>query len=149
MRSAALLVALPLLLAACATASGRGEGDAPAEPFPLGMGLLDVEPRLLGCSARRAQSSDGRLDMNDPDDRHILATGKSMQVSMVIGRDGRMDRAVVTRVPGMSDDVWETTPDAEARAVAYAKTCQYEPALRGGEPVAVRDVVMSVFVASR
>ena len=149
MRNATLLVALPLLFTACATGSGGGEALSPGEPFALNTGQLEAGPRLLGCSARRAQSADGRLDMNDPDDRKVLANGKSMQVTYGVSRDGAVVKAFVTRVPGMSDDVWNHTPEDEARAVAYVKTCTFEPGLRAGEPVAVKDLVMSVFVATR
>jgi hypothetical protein len=87
--------------------------------------------------------------MSDPEDRKILATGKSMRVSLVIGSDGRVDSGVVTGLPGVGTDVWDIRPEDQSRAIAYAKTCRFEPARRGGEPVAVRGYVMSVFVAVR
>jgi hypothetical protein len=149
MRNAILVSALPLLFAACATGSGQGAGDSPGEPFSLGSGLLDQGPRLVACSAARAQSPDGRLNVNDPEDRRVLANGKSMRVSFEVSREGKVQRPFVTGLPGVGTDVWDVSPEDQSRAVAYVRTCQYEPALRAGQPVAVKDVVMSVFVATR
>lgn len=146
MRNGTVLLILPLLLASCATGAARGEG---AEPIMLGSVPAVVWPRPLGCSASRTQSPDGRLSVNDPSDQRILATGKSMRVSLVIGIDGRVESGVVTGLPGVGTDIWDVRPEDQSRAVAYAKTCRFEPAVLEGRPVAVKGYVMSVFVAVR
>jgi hypothetical protein len=51
------------------------------------------------CWSDRRGRGNFRLNVNDPEDRAILASGKAMRVSLVIGSDGRVQSALVTGLP--------------------------------------------------
>ena len=105
MRKAILLLALPLLLASCATGSGRGAGAERRRESVPLTRAVDLRAFLSACGAG---PKDG-LDL------------------------GEYDR-FLTALPG-NNRAWRVSPDAMARAVAYAQPCWFQPALRQGNPL--------------
>jgi hypothetical protein len=138
MRNPTAIVFIALGLTCCARPPTPTLSSSSESMVPINM--VDEQPRLLACTG---YPPPGRPN------RNLLPTySVGILLSLVVTSDGTVASGSAAPLTASASTI-DPTPSDLSRALAMAKTCQYQPATLQGRAVSVSGLLQGIILEPR